>query len=148
MCCYEPRLAILVSGVAGMLGMFTLLATERPTQEARDAKPCVRCYEPRMVSRASFLKCGVFTDSCAVRVSQTCCNSLACLLSRLACFIVMFLGMFGSRSHVLLACLKACLDMSFACIICISNSTERQTCCKCELLVLRFILNGYLLSVL
>ena len=36
MCCYEPRLAILVSGVAGMLGMFTLLATERPTQEARD----------------------------------------------------------------------------------------------------------------
>ena len=52
MCCYEPRLAILVSGVAGMLGMFTLLATERPTQEARDAKPCVRCYEPRLVSRS------------------------------------------------------------------------------------------------
>ena len=63
-------------------------------------------------------------------------------------FCGIFLGMFGSRSHVLLACLKACLDMSFACIICISNSTERQTCCKCELLVLRFILNGYLLSVL
>ena len=129
---------------------------------------CVRCYEPRwseychvelkILYRFYWHAWHVYRQLCTICIcnsteSQTFCTSLACLDT---CFVGMFrlalacfLGMFSrSRRHVLLTCLKACLDMSFACIICISNSTERQTCCKCELPVLWSILSGYLLSVL
>ena len=78
--CYAACLSILgnilYSGVAGMLGMFTLLgmlafATERRKQEARDAKPCVRCYEPRLVTHAIFLTCLVLLARLACLQSLT-----------------------------------------------------------------------------